>query len=61
MYMTTEKIIGIPAKMKILTLKENNYVYTGGLDYPDLIKPAIGDVILVRIREYKKGRAIGIV
>ena len=44
---------------KNLNFKENNYVYTGG-DFPDLIKPALGDVILVR-RGMKKGKAIGVV
>lgn len=42
---------------KNLNFKENNYVYTGG-DFPDLIKPAPGDVILVR-RGMKKGKAKG--
>ena len=48
---------------KNLNFKENNYVYTGG-DFPDLIKPAPGDVILVRrgIKKSKaKGKAIGVV
>ena len=41
-----------------LNFKENNYVYTGSGDFPDLIKPAPGDVILVR-RGIKKGKATG--
>ena len=45
------------SKYKNLNFKENNYVYTGG-DFPDLIKPAPGDVILVR-RGMKKGKAKG--
>lgn len=43
-----------------LNFKKNNYVYTGGLDYPDLITPAIGDIVLVRTG-IQKGRAIGVV
>ena len=43
-----------------LNFKENNYVYTGGLNYPDLIEPVPGDIILVRTGT-QKGRAIGVV
>ena len=47
-----------------LNFKENNYVYTGGDGFSDLIKPAPGDVILVRkgIKKGKaKGKAVGVV
>ena len=41
-----------------LNFKKNNYVYTGGLDYPDLITPAIG-ILFWSEQEYKR-RAIGL-